>query len=44
MTGKLLFALALLAAVAGCTGSYSGYRSDCACDFEALEPADLGLV
>ncbi|WP_298937679.1 hypothetical protein [uncultured Ruegeria sp.] len=44
MTRKLLFTLALLTAVAACTGTYSGYRSDCACDFEALEPADLELV
>ncbi len=44
MKSRLVIALVVLAAVAACTNTYSGYRSKCACDFERMDPAELELA
>ncbi|WP_256368715.1 MULTISPECIES: hypothetical protein [unclassified Ruegeria] len=44
MKSRLVIALVVLAAVAACTNTYSGYRSKCACDFERMGPAELELA
>ncbi|WP_271951207.1 hypothetical protein [Ruegeria faecimaris] len=45
MKSRLILALVVLAAVAACTNTYSGYRSKCACDFERMTPPEnLELV
>ena len=40
-TALVLAGLILLTA---CAKTYSGYRSDCACDFEKMAPVDLEFV
>ncbi len=40
MKSRLVIALVVLAAVAACTNTYSGYRSKCACDFERMTPPE----